>query len=149
MSNKDNDSIKNLNKKEKIATVVGITTLVAVVIGFTIGLFFFGFVGIFEVLGVRYESVWGLVVFVVSYFIIGFIFDIFLEAIAAFTVDYVAGKGSAFLIQWLFSFASNCFVLFIVDAMMASITLSVVTKLILALFLGLLDPVFDNKKTEK
>lgn len=148
MTNRDEDSFKNLNRKEKVATVLGITILLAGVIGLIIGVLFFGFAGIFEVLGVRYDSVWDIVIFVISYFIIGFIVDIFLEAMAKLTVAYVSGKMNSFLIQWLFGFASNWLVLFIVDAMMASITLTLVTKIILALFLGLLDPVFDNKKPE-
>lgn len=55
------ESFRDMNVKGKIVTVVGIVLLIVFVIGFVFGLYFFGLVGVFEILGVHYESIWSLV----------------------------------------------------------------------------------------
>ncbi|MEI3604976.1 YrvL family regulatory protein [Pseudogracilibacillus sp. SE30717A] len=146
MDEENNDSFKDMNLKEKTVTVIGISLLLVIVIGFIFSIFFFGFAGIFQLLGVHYDSIWSLVIFVVSFFILGFIVDLIVDAMAKITVKNVTGSVNVFLIQMLFGFASNWFVLFVVDEFINGITLSFGTKLIIALLLGLIDPIFDNKK---
>lgn len=146
MDEENNDSFKDMNLKEKTVTVIGISLLLVIVIGFIFSIFFFGFAGIFQLLGVHYDSIWSLVIFVVSFFILGFIVDLIVDAMAKITVKNVTGSVNVFLIQMLFGFASNWFVLFVVDEFIKGITLSFGTKLIIALLLGLIDPIFDNKK---
>lgn len=143
----NNGSFKNKNLKEKTTTIIGFTLFIVLVIGFVLGIFFFGFAGVFTLLGVHYESIWSLLIFVVSFFILGIIVDLFFDAMAKLTVENITENVNAFLIQLLFGFASNWLVLFIVDALMESITLSLKTKLIVALLLGVLEPVFDNQKS--
>src|SRR5699024_1886941 len=135
-----------MNVKEKSATFIGLTFLIVLVIAFVLGLFFFGFAGVFELLGVHYQSVWSLVIFVISFFILGFVVDLFFDAIRKLSVQNTRGNLKAFLIQTFVAFVSNWLVIFTVDAFMKSITLSVGTKAIVALLLAILEPVFDNKK---
>ncbi|GGB40453.1 hypothetical protein GCM10011409_17460 [Lentibacillus populi] len=70
MSEHNDDSFRDMNMKQKIGTVVGVTLFIAVVSGFIIGIYLFGMAGIFELLGIQYTSVWSLIIFVVSFFIL-------------------------------------------------------------------------------
>ena len=149
MVDQKDESFKNMSLKEKTVTVIGIIFFIVLVIGFVFGVFFFGFAGIFELLGVHYESIWSLIIFVLSFFILGLMVDLFIDAMVTLTVENITGYVSAFFIQFLFGFASNWLVLLIVDAFIKGITLSLETKLIVALLLGVLDPVFDNKKVDR
>lgn len=57
MSKSNDDSFQNMNLKEKTATVIGITFFIVLVAGFVLGIYFFGFAGAFELLGVQYQSI--------------------------------------------------------------------------------------------
>lgn len=142
----NDDSFKNMSLKEKTATVIGFTLFIILVTGFVLGIYFFGFAGVFALLGVHYQSVWSLVIFVVSFFILGFLVDLFFGALAELVTEKITGNEEAFLIQMLFGFVLNWLVLATVDAFMESISLSLQTKLIVSLLLTVLESVFDNKK---
>ncbi len=142
----NDDSFKKMNPKEKIITVISITLLMIFLIGFILGILFFGFAGIFALLGVSYQSIWSLVIFVISFFVLGFFIDIFFDALTKLAIKDLSSKGTIFFIQFIFGFASNWLVLFTVDAFMDSIKFSPKAMLIITLILALLEPVFDNKK---
>lgn len=135
-----------MNFKKKAATVIGFTVFIILVIGFVLGIFFFGFAGIFELLGVQYHSIWSLIIFVISFFFLGFFVDLIFGAMAKLSTENIKGNVKVFLIQLLFGFVSNWLVLFVVDAFMHSISLSLGTIIIIAFLLGMIEAVFDDKK---
>lgn len=149
MTEHKNVSFRDMNIKEKIVTVIGIAILFLLVLGFVagfvIGPFFFGFVGVFELLGVQYQSFWSLLIFVVSFFILGLVVELFSNAIFKLTSQHLTGKVKMF---YKFSIESifNWIVLFTVDECMSSITLSINTEMIIALLLAILEFVFDKDK---
>ena len=145
MKKQEHGSFNNRNGKEKAIAIISIIILIVFVIGFVFGIFFFGFVGLFEILGVEYHSIWSLVLFVGSFFVLGFFIDLFADAIATVSVTYITDNKTAFIVQLFIGFLSNWLGLSIVDGFMTSITLSFKTKLIVALLLGILEPIFDNK----
>lgn len=141
-----NDSFRDMNIKEKMATVSGIVLLISLVVGFVLGLYFFGMAGVFKLLGVQYKSNSSLVVFVVSFFILGVIVELFSKVIFKLSVRNITGKVKLFLIRISFEVTSNWLVLFTVDEFMKSITLSTNTEIIIALLLALLEIIFDDDK---
>ncbi|MFD1350837.1 regulatory YrvL family protein [Oceanobacillus caeni] len=141
-----NDSFRNMNKKEKLATIIGIALLIILAVGFVFGLFFFGLAGIFELLGVRYESIWSLVVFVINFIILGIIVELFSKVIFKLSVRNITGKRKVILIRAIIEGTSNWLVLFMVDELMTSITLSLKTEIIIALLLTVIEIVFDDDK---
>ncbi|MBP3950208.1 regulatory YrvL family protein [Bacillus suaedae] len=145
MSENKNDSFRDKNIKGKIVTVIGIAILFLLVLGFVIGLLFFGFAGIFELLGVQYQSFWSLLIFVVSFFILGLVVDLFSIAIFKLTSQHLTRKVKVF---YKFSIESifNWIALFTVDECMSSITLSINTEMIIASLLAVLEIVFDKDK---
>lgn len=148
MTEHNDDSFKNMNAKEKTVTVIGVSLLIMLITSFVLGIFFFGFAGLFALLGVHYQSIWSLITFVIIFFILGSIVDIFFDVIAKWTVINISRNVTSFLLQVLIGFTSNWIILVIVDAFMEGIFLSLWAKLIIALFLGVLEPVFDDKKAE-
>ncbi|WP_010530219.1 YrvL family regulatory protein [Lentibacillus jeotgali] len=151
MSQHNNNSFKNMSLKEKTATVIGMTLLTILIAGFVLGIYFFGFAGVFELLGVQYQSIWSLVIFVVSFFVLGFLIDLPFEAMSKLSVEKLTGNIAAFLVELFFGFASNWIALVTVDVFVGSIELSLEAKLIISLLLAVLEPVFDskNEKNEK
>ena len=146
MPEHENDSFCDMNIKEKMATVAGIGLLIILVVGFVFGLYFFGMVGVFELLGVQYKSIWSLVVFVASFFILGVIVELFSKPIFKLSVQNITGKIKVFFIRISFEGATNWLVLFTVDEFMKSITLSLKTEIITALLLAILEIIFDDDK---
>lgn len=146
MPENKNDSFRDMNIKEKMTTVAGIAFLIILVVGFVMGLYFFGLVGVFELLGVQYESIRSLVVFVVSFFILGIIVELFFKAIFELSVRNITGKIKVCFIRISFEGTSNLLVLFAVDEVMKSITLSLKTEIIIALLLAIIEIVFDDDR---
>ncbi|MBL3646005.1 hypothetical protein JMN23_27100 [Bacillus sp. RHFB] len=146
MPENNNDSFRDMNIKVKMATVTGLAFLIILVVGFVLGLYFFGLAGVFELLGVQYESIWSLIVFVVSFFILGIIVELFSKAIFKLSVQNITGKIKVFFIRISFEGTSNWLVLFAVDEFMKSITLSLKTEIIIALLLAIIEIVFDDDK---
>lgn len=147
--NSHDDSFKQMNKKEKIATIIGILLLLILVGGFVLGIFFLGFAGMFRVLGVQYDSNWALILFVVLFFVIGFFFDPIFGVLANLTKRYMSDQRISFSITFLFNLIKNGLVLFLLDDLMRSITLSFTTKLILAFLLSMMDSILDEREKKR
>lgn len=145
MPESNDDSFRNMNKKEKIVTVVGIALLIIVAVGFVFGIYFFGLAGVFKVLGVQYDSNWSLVIFVFNLFAIGLIFELFTNVIFKLSVRNITGKAKVLVIRFLIESTSNWLVLFTVDEFMSSITLSLKTEIIIAIFIALFEIVLEDK----
>ena len=138
------DSFRDMNIIEKTVTVAVITVLIILVVGFIFGLYFFGMAGVFKLLGVQYDSIWSLVVFVVSFFILCVFVELFTKAIFKLYVRNITGKIKLLLIRISFECISNWLVLFTVDEYMKSITLSLETEIIVVLLLAVLEVAFDD-----
>ena len=138
------DSFRDMNIIEKTVTVAVITVLIILVVGFVFGLYFFGMAGVFKLLGVQYDSIWSLVVFVVSFFFFFVFVELFTKAIFKLYVRNITGKIKLLLIRISFECISNWLVLFTVDEYMKSITLSLETEIIVVLLLAVLEVAFDD-----
>ena len=130
--------------KSKVGTTLGVLSILSVVVGFILVLYFFGMAAAFELLGVQYNSNWSLIVFVVSFFILGVIVELFTEAIFKLSVRNIIGKMKVLFIRISFESTSNWLVLFTVDEFMRSITLSLKMEVIIALLLAVLEMAFGD-----
>ncbi|GAA0441814.1 hypothetical protein GCM10008983_18620 [Lentibacillus halophilus] len=134
--------------KENIKNIIGMTLFVIFIMGIFIAIYFFGIAGIFELIGVQYQSIWSLIIFVISIFILGLPVDLVLGSMAELTVEKIRGKITAFVIQFLFGFVTNWVVIFIVDVFMSGINLSPGAKLVSSLILTIFESVFGNEKNK-
>ena len=138
-----------MNFTEKLITILLLILLIGVAIAFVGGLFFFGFAGLFYLIGIEYESYTSLILFVVAFLCIGFVVDIFFEGLAKCSNGYIEKKWQQIVMFLLSSFAGNFLVLVIVDSVMTSISLSFQAKLILAVCLALIDQAFSSEGDKK
>ena len=141
-------SFRDLNRKEKTATIVAIAILIILAVGFVFCLYLFGMAGFFKLLGVHYSSVWALVLFVAGFFVLGAIVELFTKAIFKLSVRKMTGELNVFFIRIGFESASNWLVLFTVDEFMGGITLSLEVEIILALLLAVVETSLDSDKNK-
>ncbi|WP_177167190.1 YrvL family regulatory protein [Salinibacillus kushneri] len=132
--------------KQKIGTVVGLTLFIVLVLGFIIGIYLFGMAGIFKLLGVQYTSFWSLILFVVGFFILASIFELFAKPISELLTETFAGKFEALFIQFSIQGLTNWLCLFIVDMFMGSIIFSWKMAIIVAMLLTLCEMAFQDKE---
>ncbi|MBY7144974.1 hypothetical protein KFZ56_18315 [Virgibacillus sp. NKC19-3] len=145
MPEHDHDSFYNMNRKGKIATIIGIALLIILVIGLVLGIYFVGLTGIFNLLGVEYESIWSLVLFTISFFILGTIVELFSKPVFKVLVQHLTGKMEVLWTIFTIEAVSNWIVLFTVDEFMQSITLSLETEIIVALLIAAVEIIFDKE----
>ncbi len=146
----DQDSFKNESLPTKIFIIVSVSLIILAAIGFVVALIFFGFVGLFRIIGIEYSSYWSLLWFAVFYFICGFIGDFIVKLLfglmrASGRWSWNALKGGYFFL----SFLINWGIISILVALMSSIDIQPLTQIGIALFLALLDLVFDPPKEKK
>lgn len=122
-----------------------IALLIILVAVFVIGVYFFGMAGAFKLLGVQYESLWSLFFFVVSFFSLGVIVELFFNAIFKLSFKNITGKIKLLFIRISFEGTSNWLVLFTVDEFIDGITLSLITEIIIALLIAIFEIAFDDK----
>ncbi|WP_052360704.1 YrvL family regulatory protein [Oceanobacillus manasiensis] len=109
----------------------------------------FGIAGVFNLLGVEYDTVWSLLLFVFAFYSLGIIVELFSKAIFKLTTLYIIGRFKVTITRVCIEFASNWLVLYIVDEFMSSITLSIKTEIIVALLIAILEIVFEDATTDK
>lgn len=144
----DNSNRDHSNKSitGKIIFFAIIVILIGIFLSLLFSIFFFGFAGIFTLLGVHYDSIWTLILFVITYFIVGFIVEIFFDGLRKFAVQYTNESVESFIIQILISFVGNYFVISLLEFIITGISFAFTTKIVIVLLLAILDVVFDNKK---
>lgn len=132
--------------KEKIITIILVLLFVTVILLLVGGLFFFGFAGLFYLIGIEYDSITSLIIFVALFFLIGLLVDVFFEAIAKLANQMMEGKSVQIMIRLTFAILGNGLVLMIVDFFISGITLSAKAIIILAICLAIIDELFTDKK---
>lgn len=149
MPEDNDDSFRDMNMKQKVGTIVGVTLFIVLILGFIIGIYLFGMVGIFELLGVQYTSFWSLIIFVVSFFILASMIELFSKPIFELLTEKITEKFKTLFIQFIIQGLTNWLCLFIVDVFMGGITLSSKTGIIVAMLLTLFEMTFEDKENKK
>ncbi|MBT2700886.1 hypothetical protein J7E79_26570 [Bacillus sp. ISL-40] len=72
--------------------ITALTLFVVLSITFVIGSIFFGFVGFFSLFGVKYTSSYSLIGFVLFFFVLGGVVDLFSIAFIKLLSQYISGK---------------------------------------------------------
>ncbi|MFD1030278.1 YrvL family regulatory protein [Metaplanococcus flavidus] len=129
----------------KIFIIVSMTLLVAGSLAFVFGIYFFGIAGLFNVLGIQYDSIWSLFWFGVFFFILDSFAD-FIKMVFTILLDHlsIANAGTIFAIYFLVIWA----VLSLLNLLMDSISITVTAQLIAAAVIALIE-VGLNKTSKK
>lgn len=134
--------------KEKMITVILVVLFVALILILVGGLFLFGFAGLFYLIGIEYDSITSLIIFVAVFFIIGLIVDVFFEVFAKLANSKIEEKIVQVIIRLSFGVLGNGLVLMIVDLFIKGITLSPKAIIILAICLAFIDELFTDNKAQ-
>ncbi len=141
-----NRSFRDMNVKEKVIVVTAITSLILFSLSFAIGIFYFGFVGIFSLLGIQFDSYYSLLVFVLLYFVVGIFTDIVSMALVTISYHYISGKLHLFFTRMFIDCTITWLLLFTLDEFMHSITIPFSIEILMAVLLFIIGIAFDDKK---
>lgn len=113
--------------------IIALTVLIIGVIAFVIAVFYFGILGLFRLLSVQFNSLWSLFWFVVSYLLLGIIGDFVIILLNSLIKTSKKWNSSQLKISHLiFSFFLNWAIISLVDELMDSIELQLLTQMILS-----------------
>lgn len=135
-----------LQFRDKIIMGLAMTLLVAVSIGIVFGGIIFGLAGFFSLIGVYYESIGSLLLFIFFTFLVGIFFEI-IEQVTLFFITR-ANLPSKEKRVWvaLIKLILSCIVIYIVNELMTTVVLSGLAVFLTALLIVSIDIVFDEKK---
>lgn len=146
----DNKSFKEETFGAKVFIIITMSILVVGAISFVIAIYYFGIVGLFNILGVHYDSLSSLFWFVASYFLLGIIGDIFIKIMNTLMKKSYKWNQLQLNIGFLiFSFFVNLAIVSFLNYVMHSIDLEIWAQFILALIAALIDVIFDSEKKSK
>ncbi|SDM63274.1 YrvL family regulatory protein [Bacillus sp. OK048] len=138
---------ETVGKKFLIVTVISV--LIIFPIAFVFGIYYFGILGVFNLLGVEYESLYSLFLFVIFYFLLGLIGEIVIKAlmilVSAFSINNIA----TMLVEFLINFLVNWSIISFLNLLMQSIHISMVTQVIAASIIAVIEITLENYTKKK
>lgn len=145
-----NRSFKEEPLSTKIFIIITMSLLVLSAVGFIIAVYYFGILGLFNILGIQYESLFSLLLFVLFYFLLGLIGDIVLKAF----IILMKGAGITSALSHnagvlLFSFLINWALISLINMLMNSIEIAFLTGIILALIISIIELALDSLDDKK
>jgi len=129
--------------------VTALSALVILALTFIVGLFFFGFTGIFSLLGVQFESFSAILLFVLYFFLLGIFSDLFSKVFILLITPKLSGAVLVFLVTMIIDCTFSLFALHTVDELMRSISIPITAELIVVFLLFIVDVAFEGKKEWK
>ncbi|WP_080847699.1 YrvL family regulatory protein [Cytobacillus gottheilii] len=142
---KPNRPFKEESFSSKFFIIVTMSLLVLGAVGFVVAVYYFGILGLFSILGIQYESLFSLLLFVIFYFLLGIIGDIVLKAfIILMKAAGITAKLSFHAGLLLFSFLINWAIISAINLLMDSIEIAALTGIILALIISVIEMVLDS-----
>lgn len=125
---------------------VAMTLLVAISIGIVFGGITFGLAGFFSLIGVSYESIGSLLLFIFFCFLVGIFFEVIEQVILFFIARANLPSKEKWVWIALIKLILSWIVIHIVNELMTTVVLSSWAEFLTALLIVSIDIVFDNKK---
>jgi hypothetical protein len=138
-----------MNLFERIFAVSAITLLIIVCVSIIIGSIFFGIAGFFKLFGVRYESFSSLLLFVLLYFIIGFILDLIAMVFIRLATQNMTGKTKPFLTRMIIDCTFSWIAFHTADEIINGIAIQLTTEILAVIFFYLVGIAFEGKEKGK
>jgi len=130
----------------KALTVIFITTIVIVAVSSMLGAFVFGFVGLFKI----FDSFQSLLIFLLLFFIIGFVVDLLSIFLINIFSQQIKNSKNKFLVRLVIDCSFSWISIHTADELIRSINISFITELVAVFLLFLLEVTMDiNSKEEK
>ena len=145
----NNNSFKNKSLRTKIAIVATVSLMLMGAIGLVTVVFYFGIVGLFNLLGVEYDSLLSLVWFTIYFTLLSVFGDIVIKMFIVLTNH--SNKWSDNYKKYsivIYSFFVNWGIVSLLNQLMSSINIHLLTQIIFSLIMAILD-FFIFKDNEK
>lgn len=131
---------------EKVIVVVAMALLIVFAVSVVFGGIFLGLTGFFSLIGVTYDSIGSLLLFVFYCFLVGIIFEIIEQIILYYIVrTNLSSKEKWFWIA-LVNLVLTWIVIHTVNELMTTIVLSGFAEFLTALLIVIIDIVFDDER---
>lgn len=138
-----------MKPKNNIIAITIVIALVLISLSLVIGFIFFGIVGFFNIFEVEYTSFSSLLGFLVLFLIIGGLMDLISIGLIAWAAKCISGKHTFFLLKMLINCTFTWIALHVVDELMASITIPLITEIIAAIMIFIIEIAFKDKTEVK
>lgn len=148
MENNDK-SFKDETVGTKVFIVIIVSFLVMFAIGFVIGIYYFGILGIFNLLGIQYKSLFSVFLFVIFYFLLGLVGDIVNKVFEVLLSSFSMNKLTTKLVRFLFASLVNWSIISCLDYFMQSISISIETQIIAASIIAIIEVYLENDDKQK
>ncbi|MCA1012737.1 regulatory YrvL family protein [Halobacillus halophilus] len=136
-------------RKDKSTVFISMGILLLLGITIIFGVFFFGMVGLFQLMGVSYESVSSLLLFGVLIFILGLLFEAAAKIVKMIS-SYTKPSPSVFTVWRIFvDLLFTWLTIYTVDELVSQVTMVLWSEWFFTCLLVIVDYVFDEKKHTK
>ncbi|WP_449621156.1 YrvL family regulatory protein [Robertmurraya sp. Marseille-Q9965] len=145
MNEKDDKPFKEEPIGTKIFIIFTISLLLIGAIGFAIAIYYFGILGLFNLLGVRYDSFVSLLWFVLFYFLFGITFEIILKAIhKLMMLRNKFSKSQLKIGMFILTFLGNWAVISLLNTLMHTIEIKALTQMAISVILAIIEIAIDD-----
>lgn len=147
---KDKQPSKKRNLKHLLETIIVISIIIVFSLSLAFALFFFSTLGIFHLLSIQFDSFLSIISFIVFYFLIGIVFDIFVGALILLLNDF--GSYTLQLKQialFVITFLANWAVISFLDYVMHSLHIGLIATIVIALIFTLVEFALESFEKER
>lgn len=144
---------KSFKNKHFFAKIIGFLFIAAIIIGilaFIFAIYYFGILGLFEILNVEYDSLYHLFLFVLFYFLLSFVGDFISKIFKVLMsiIPQIENKPRK-IILFLVNFFTTWAIIAFLNLVMDSITLSILAQLIFSVLIALIETAIEKKDKKK
>ncbi|WP_157796226.1 YrvL family regulatory protein [Bacillus xiapuensis] len=141
----DHRQVKGETWRTKVFVIAVISLLIAGSVAFVLSIIYFGVLGLFSLLGIEFDSLWSLFLFVLFYFLIGIIGDFIVIALSVLmSKSYNWSRWQIKTGQFIFSFLVNWAIVSLLNTCMDSIHLQFITEMVLSLIFAIIDVAMES-----
>ncbi|MFC7319523.1 YrvL family regulatory protein [Halobacillus campisalis] len=138
-----------LETKTKVVVISSLSFIILLGLALVLGVLFLGMVGLFQVLGVTYESNRSLILFGVLVFVIGAFFEILSKLFISISIRSNFIRSQRVRVKIAVDLLVTWTAIYIVDEIVASVTMHFWSQWIFAFLLVALDYAFDDRKLKQ
>lgn len=132
--------------KGKVFLFISVLVVLTLIVVF--GGFFLGMVGLFNIMGVVYDSTLSLFIFAFLIFLLGFFFELIGKFIKFSSKKLKPSSHTFFMWKVVLDMSITWLTIYTVDELVTSVEMLFWSEMVFALLLIVIDYVFDNKKVQ-
>ncbi|MCO7175491.1 YrvL family regulatory protein [Sporolactobacillus kofuensis] len=136
---------ENESLSGKLFVICSLSVIILTVLALMFGIFYFGFLGLFNLLGIQYDNLLALFLFTLLFLIFSCFADVFEKLVRMLLKDILIEQNRIlnYIILFISYSAINLTVISTLDYFMQSIVIQFITQIVISMLLALLDIATD------